>query len=160
MMKRAGIKLLGLLLTSLISFTACEKGREIVKGEHHGVEAESASNGEWLGFTPYPAARQLCNQYTLGSTNDNKPMEIHGVTFATRDAPEDVIAFYSKGESGNAEVEGKSITIRRGNPVESVLSAQAASAAHFHTCADQPRPEEKNRDRRVEYPQKVASPPA
>ena len=70
-------------------------------------------------------------------------MEIHWITFATRDAPEDVIAFYSKKASGNVEVEGKSITIRRGSPVDAVLSVRATSEAHYHTCANQARPEEK-----------------
>ena len=143
MTRRGCVKLLGLSLTSLTVLTGCEKMREIARGKGKTTEAQGTSSGDWLGFTAYPGARQLCNEFTLGFTHDNKPMEIHWVTFATRDAPEDVIAFYSKRESGKLEVEGKSATLNRGNPVHAVLSINAASAAHYHTCAGQPLPEEK-----------------
>jgi len=98
MTRRACAKFLGLSFASLTVLTGCEKMREIARGKGKTAEAEGTSNGDWLGFTPYPGARQLCNEFTTGFTHDNKPMEIHSVTFATRDAPEKESPPISKGE--------------------------------------------------------------
>lgn len=149
MTRRACVELLGSLVTSLSAFTACKKKIEIAGEESKGREAgsptaaetEPPTSADWLGFTPYAGARALCNEFVQGFSN-GKPMEIHWATFATHDATEDVIALYSKYEKGSLEKEGNSLTVRRGSPVEAVLSVDSSSGKKYHTCINQPRPDE------------------
>jgi hypothetical protein len=125
-------------LASLILAAGCKKIREIVTGKSHRAEAEGATHADWLGFTPYPAARQLCDEFTMASSGDSKPIEIHSITFATRNTTQEVIAFYSKAERGTATIEENSSSLRQGSSAEAVLYVDTVSPAPSHTCANQP----------------------
>ena len=96
--------LMGSLLTALLCVIGCGKMREMVKKKANTTAPEGTTSGDWLGFSPYPAARQLCDEFTMAISSGNKPIEIHSVTFATRDPVKDAIAFYSEAERGTAEV--------------------------------------------------------
>ena len=58
MTRRGCVKFLGWSLTLLTLLTGCEKIREIARGKGKTTESGGAGNGDWLGFTPYPAARR------------------------------------------------------------------------------------------------------
>ena len=143
MTRRAWRCFFGFLFTSLIACTSGEK-RLAVTGERvNKMQDESTNEKNWFGFTPYPGARELCDQMVDGRSSSG-PMGIHWRSYATRDATEDVIAFYAKAEGRDVGVEGKSITVRRGKEkVEAVLSVHAASATDYPGCDSKPRPEEK-----------------
>jgi len=139
--RRACVELLGSLLATATGLTACRRIREIVGGESRTKDAERPADADWFGFTPYAGARPLCSESVLAFSN-GKQIEIHWKTFATRDTADQVMAYYSKGVKGNLEVKGQSLTLSRGNPVQAVLSVDAASAKQYHTCGDLPRPDE------------------
>lgn len=132
---------LSFLITFLLLLGGCKKARESAT-PNHGSVAEHTAPADWMGFTPYPRARQLCNESTLGFSG-GRQMEIHWVSFATRDSVQAAVTFYSKAEKGTVELKEDSLTIRRGNPVAAVLSVVAASSADYPRCSEQPQPEEK-----------------
>ena len=94
----------------------------------------------WLGFAPYPGARDLCEQWVMGSSQERK-VEIHWREFATRDEPARVAAFYTGKDHAAAEKGSDgSITLRHGD--DPVLSIYAVSG-HYPTGDQKPRADEK-----------------
>jgi hypothetical protein len=153
MTKRAWWCFFGLFFTSLVACTSGEKRPTVteervskMQGEsakEEKMQDESAKEEKWFGFTPYPGARKLCEQAVDGWSSTG-PVGFVWRSYATRDATAQVIAFYAKAEGRNAEVEGKSLIVRRGQKkVERVLSVHAASATDYPSCDSKPRPGEK-----------------
>ena len=103
-------------------------------------EDQSQGNGNWLGFTPYPGAREICHQFVDGRDGTG-PVGIEWRSYGTRDDTALVIAFYAKTGGKNMEQGENSITLRQGK--SRILSAHAASASGYPTCENKPRPEEK-----------------
>jgi hypothetical protein len=94
----------------------------------------------WLGFARCPRARDLCEQWVLGSSQERR-VEIHWREFATRDEPARVAAFYARKDHAAAEKnDDGSITLRHGE--DRVLSIYAASG-HYPTCERKARADEK-----------------
>ena len=98
------------------------------------------SSGDWMGFAPYPGARQLCSEVVLGLSG-SKQVEIHWRSFASRDATADVIKFYASREGKNAERSSDSLEVRRG--ADHTLSVYPASKAGAPSCASKPNSAEK-----------------
>jgi hypothetical protein len=99
------------------------------------------NNGrEWNGFAAYPGARQLCDQSVMGQPG-GAMMEIHWRSYATLDATEKVIAFYEKTKVKDVEKGSDSITFQLDKDTH--LSVYAASAAHYPTCENKPKSDEK-----------------
>jgi hypothetical protein len=124
---RAGVlggKLLNLLLfaVSILALTAQDNGRE------------------WNGFAAYPGARQLCDQSVMGQPG-GAMMEIRWRSYATPDATARVIAFYEKTEVKDVEKGSDSVTFRLDKDTH--LSVYALSAAHYPTCENKPKSDEK-----------------
>ena len=119
-----GGKLLNLLLfaVSILTLTAQNNGRE------------------WNGFAAYPGARQLCDQSVMGQPG-GAMMEIHWRSYATPDATAKVIAFYEKTKVKDVEKGSDSVTFRLDKDTH--LSVYAASAAHYTTCENNPKSDEK-----------------
>jgi len=138
--KRAPLR--RLLVTSLVCFAACSNAPHNLKPES-STNTDHTASGDWLGFTPYPGARQLCNEFTRGFGGDHKEVEIHWVSFASRDANQQAIAFYSKTENGVVERKEGSLTLRRGDPVQDVLSIHAASSTDYPSCTNRPGTDER-----------------
>jgi hypothetical protein len=117
-------KLLNLLLfaVSILTLTAQNNGRE------------------WNGFAAYPGARQLCDQSVMGQPG-GAMMEIHWRSDATPDATAKVIAFYEKTKVKDVEKGSDSVTFRLDKDTH--LSVYAASAAHYPTCENKPKSDEK-----------------
>jgi len=132
---------LGPLITGLVLSVGCKKTGESGTPRQQ-TTSEVTAREDWLGFTPYPNARRLCNEFTLGFAGNHQQVEIHWITFATRDPVQDVNAFYTATEKGSVELKEGSLTIRRGDPVAAVLSVHPTSSPDYPTCAEKPRPEE------------------
>lgn len=99
------------------------------------------NNGrEWNGFAAYPGARQLCDQSVMGQAG-GAMMEIHWRSYATPDATAKVIAFYEKTKVKDVEKDSDSVTFRLDEDTR--LSVYAATAAHYPTCENQPKSDEK-----------------
>ena len=99
------------------------------------------NNGrEWNGFAAYPGARQLCDQSAMGQPG-GALMEIHWRSHATPDATAKVIAFYEKTKVKDVEKSSDSVTFRLDEDTR--LSVYAASAAHYPTCENKPKSDEK-----------------
>ena len=123
--ERAGVLgLLNLLLfaVSILTLTAQNNGRE------------------WDGFAAYPGARQLCDQSVMGQSG-GATTEIHWRSYATLDATAKVIAFYEKTGGKDVEKGSDSVTFRLDEDTH--LSVYAASAAHYPTCENKPKSDEK-----------------
>jgi hypothetical protein len=98
------------------------------------------SSEKWMGFVAYPGARELCNEVVLGQSEKGRS-EIHWRSFASRDAPAGVVAFYAKREGKNAQRSSDSIEVRRG--ADQILSVYSASKTGVPSCASKPNSEEK-----------------
>jgi hypothetical protein len=98
------------------------------------------SSEKWMGFAAYPGARELCNEVVLGQSEKGRA-EIHWRSFASRDAPAGVVAFYAKREGKNAQRSSDSIEVRRG--ADQILSVYSASKTGVPSCASKPNSEEK-----------------
>jgi hypothetical protein len=98
------------------------------------------SSEKWLGFAAYPGARELCNEVVLGQSEKGR-VEIHWRSFASRDAPADVIAFYARREGNNAQRSSDSIEVRHGS--DQILAVYSASKTGVPSCASKPNSEEK-----------------
>jgi hypothetical protein len=95
---------------------------------------------EWNGFAAYPGARQLCDQFVMGQPGGAR-MEIHWRSYATPDATAKVIAFYEKTTVKDVEKGSDSVTFRLDK--DTYLSIYAASAAHYPTCENKSKSDEK-----------------
>jgi hypothetical protein len=133
--------LLGLSLALMAGDANLARRRELLASGVPRAAAEDSSGGSWAGFPPYPHARFLCDQYILGKDSNSKRVSINWSSFATRDATEKVIAFYSKPENGKVEKDGESVTIHRDDSRS--LSVYPASAGGYPTCEKKSEPEEK-----------------
>lgn len=124
----------------LASFAGCERpsGGEGTRAVEAGTPAtatlEPASDA-WLGFRPYPAARQLCQQFVDGFSGDGRPAGGQWMSFASRDAAATVAAFYDASAS-----EGRGFEVRQ--PGGRILSIHGV-AADYPSCAEKPRSGEK-----------------
>jgi len=94
----------------------------------------------WNGFAVYPGARQLCDQSVMGEPGGAR-MEIHWCSYATLDATSKVIAFYEKTKVKDVEKGSDSATFRLDKDTD--LSVYAASAAHYPTCENKPKSDER-----------------
>lgn len=97
-------------------------------------------SGKWLDFTPYPGARELCNEVVTGHGGKG-PVEIHWHSFASRDALADVIEFYARREGKNAERTSDSLDVHHGT--NQILSVYSASKTGVPGCASKPNSVEK-----------------
>jgi hypothetical protein len=92
------------------------------------------SGQEWFGFTPYPGARQLCDQFVMGRGSGG-PMEIHWLSYATTDAMAKAVAFYQKVK--DVEKGSGSVTFRLDK--DTTLSVQAATSSDYPKCDSKPK---------------------
>jgi hypothetical protein len=99
-----------------------------------------SSGREWNGFAAYPGARQLCDQSVMGQPGGTV-MEIHWRSYATPDATAKVIAFYEKTKVKDVGKGSDSVTFRLDKDTH--LSVYAASVAHYPTCENKPKSDEK-----------------
>ena len=94
-----------------------------------------------MGFAAYPGARELCDQYVVGSSAHRR-VEIHWRSFASRDAFADVAAFYVKREPKNAERKSDSLEVHHG--ANQILTVSTASNKELPSCATKPKPTERS----------------
>lgn len=111
-----------LFAVSMLTLTAQDNGRE------------------WNGFAAYPGARKLCDQSVTGQAG-GAMMEIHWRSYETPDATARVIAFYEKTKVKDVEKGSDSVTFRLDKDTD--LSVYAASVAHYPTCDNKPKSDQK-----------------
>jgi hypothetical protein len=101
----------------------------------------NAQQAEWFGFPAYPGARELCTQSVLGQQGE----EILWHSYATKDKPSQVIAFYvkdngrNKDTQGQAEQNGDMLTLRH---EDTVLSVHVAGG-DYPQCGHKPHTAER-----------------
>jgi hypothetical protein len=100
------------------------------------MSVSGSADEEWFGFMAYPGAHDLCSQSVLGTGGE----QILWRSYASKDKPSKVIAFYVKRE-GNVQGRprktkrvGNTLTSRRGNRV---LSVQPADSV-YPQCSHNP----------------------
>jgi hypothetical protein len=104
------------------------------------VQCRRAAPGDWMGFAPYPGTRELCQQRVYGESQGRR-VEIHWRSFATRDSPTDVIAFYARREGRKAERSGDTLEVHHG--ADHNLSVYPASKTDIPSCDSRPNSEER-----------------
>jgi tetratricopeptide (TPR) repeat protein len=89
---------------------------------------------QWLGFTEYPRARQLCAERVMGSMGEILDWRL----FATEDETGRVVAFYKKQDPGQAESSDAAVTLRRADGRILTISP-ASTAEHLPGCDQKPQ---------------------
>ena len=116
------------LVALAIVATCLASGQQTAVGDFQSKSVAAEANG-WFGFEAYPGARELCSQVIRGQAGE----EILWHSYATKDKPSQVAAFYVKANDGlkekRAEVEraGDEVKLRRG---DDVLSVQPSGSNH------------------------------
>jgi len=103
-------------------------------GVPHPEATSGGAEGDWLGFVAYPHARLLCAERVYGVGGE----EIHWWSYATRDEPVEVAAFYrlaplGPGGSG-AELKG---------PGDTDLAVHPAAPPDYPSCDTTPTASER-----------------
>lgn len=104
------------------------------------VAVPSMPQESWLGFAPYPGARQMCEEHVMGSSKGHR-VEIHWFSFATRDEQAQVAAFYAQKGDAVAEKDADG-TIRLRHDQDRVLSIYPVPGT-YPTCEKKVRSDEK-----------------
>jgi hypothetical protein len=93
-----------------------------------GTAGETASD-TWFGFSRYPGARKLCEQAVDGFSN-GKPSGGVWMSFASREEPATIAAFYGASATGDGSFKAGGLRI---HPLR----------ANYPSCGVEPRPGEK-----------------
>lgn len=102
-------------------------------------QGQHSEDSQWMGFAPYPEARNLCEAWT--SVLGTQRGELHWRSFASKDDLDRVAAFYARKDSARAEHSGDgSLTLRHGK--ELILTLNRASAPNYPKCDQEVRPGE------------------
>lgn len=128
-------------VVSIAMAASCSRKQE-TRGNAPAAATQGPTARGWVGFDPYPHARYLCYECVLGFNGEHKSVAINWTSYATTDAAEKVVAFYSHASGGKIESEGKAATLRQSNG-RNTLSVYPAAEPGYPSCENKPRPEER-----------------